>query len=525
MQLSDTIAAIATPPGEGGIAIVRVSGPGALAVAAGLFRPARGGDPAAFPGYSVHYGRFVEGTSGEDVDDGLLTVFRAPHSYTGEESVELSCHGGAATTERLLRCVLRGGARLAEPGEFTQRAFLNGRLDLAQAEAVADLIRARTETAQRMARRKLDGALSGAVRRLRQELIGILAAIEVTIDFSDEVGDLDYPPLQARIAAVRREVEALAATADRGRILREGLRVALIGRPNVGKSSLFNALLRVNRAIVAALPGTTRDRLEESRKHRRRAGGVDRRGGPARDRRRGRARRRRATESALQQADLILFVLDASVGITPDNRAVADRLRVLPLERIVVVLNKRDAAPEPALAGMRESADEMLNVAEVVAVSALTGDGLPDLERALLQLTLGRDGRSLSENSGPDAALRMCAINAPQPPILGESEHLAPTSPPGIGGGGGVVAHTQSLPGRPGIGAESVVVSSVRHREALESALASLREAERTAEQRLPGDFIAIDARGALDALGRITGETVTDNIIHRIFQDFCVGK
>jgi tRNA modification GTPase len=405
----------------------------------------------------------------EILDDGLLTLFRAPHSYTGEDSVELSCHGGAMTTERLLRQVLRAGARLADPGEFTQRAFLNGRIDLAQAEAVVDLIRARTEAAQRMARRQLDGALSVSVRRLRDELIGILAAIEVTIDFSDEVGELEHAPLQARISAVRREVEQLCATAERGRILREGVRVALIGRPNVGKSSLFNALLRDNRAIVTAVPGTTRDRLEECVN----IGGaalvlIDAAGLRETDDIVERVGVEKA-ESAILQSDVILFVLEAG-GVTGDDRAIADRLRATPYERIVTVLNKRDSVAAADLVRAEDAARAVLESAAVVPVSALTGEGIPDLERSLLAVALGGDTAE-------------------------------------------------------GVAVESIVVSNSRHREALESALGSLVEAERTAGARLPGDFIAIDARGALDALGLITGETVTDDIVHRIFKDFCVGK
>jgi tRNA modification GTPase len=470
MLTSDTIAAIATPPGEGGIAIIRISGPDALAIGARLFRRRGAAGPSTYPGYTVHYGRFEDGETGEVVDDGLLTVFRAPRSYTGEDTVELSCHGGGATTARLLRSALRAGARLAEPGEFTQRAFLNGRLDLAQAEAVADVIRARTETAQRMARRQLDGDLSRAVRQQRDELIGILAAIEVTIDFSDEVGELEYAPLLERIATVRGAVERLLATADRGRILREGLRVALIGRPNVGKSSLFNALLRANRAIVTEMPGTTRDRLEESAN----IGGVplvliDAAGLRQTDDVVERAGVELA-ETALRQSDIVLFVLDAVEGVTAGDRDVAERLRAIPSERILTVLNKRDAVAEEAVAAAEHEARELVETAGVIAVSALTAAGLPELERSLLALALGGD---------TDGA----------------------------------------------VGAESVVVSSVRHREALEAACNSLCEAERTAEQQLPGDFIAIDARGALDALGLITGETVTDDIVHRIFRDFCVGK
>jgi tRNA modification GTPase len=470
MLIADTIAAVATPPGEGGIAIVRVSGPDALAVAGAVFRPSRTGDSRLYRGYSVHYGRFLEPETLATVDDGLLTVFVAPQSYTGEDAIELSCHGGMSTAARVLRCVLAAGARTAEPGEFTQRAFMNGRLDLAQAEAVADLIRARTDAAQRVARRQLDGALSKAVREQRDALIGILAAIEVTIDFSEEVGDLDYGPLAARITAVRRAVEALLATADRGRLLREGLRAALIGRPNVGKSSLLNALLGADRAIVTAVPGTTRDLIEESVSVcgipvvlvdaaglRETEDAVERIGVER-------------AESALRDCDVALFVLDAAEGVTPADRVIADRLRKTSGPRILTVLNKWDAAPAAAAADLQATTRALLPGSELAAVSALTGFGVE--------------------------ALR-CALPAAAPGGNGTGE----------------------------IGAESVIVSSARHHEALRAAWNSLCEAEHTTEQRLPGDFIAIDARGALDALGLITGETVTDDIVHRIFRDFCVGK
>lgn len=468
---ADTIAAVATPPGEGGIAVIRVSGPKALAIAARLFRPMQTGDIRSFAGYTVHYGTFQDPATQEIVDDGLLTVFRTPRSYTGEDTVELSCHGGRVTTARVLQITLHAGARLAEPGEFTLRAFLNGRMDLAQAEAVADLVRARTELARRVARRQLEGALSEQVRVLKDELIGILAAIEVTIDFSEEVGELDYEALVPRINAVRRALERLLATADRGRLLREGVRVAIIGRPNVGKSSLLNALLRADRAIVTAIAGTTRDLVEETASLQgvavvlvdtagiRDTEDIVERIGVER------------AEGAAATADVVFFVLDAVAGVTAEDHLLAQRVFGEAFgTRAVLAVNKRDAVSELTWTDMVAGAQALLPTATALMVSARTGEGLAELEAALLAAAGGT-----------------------------------------------------TLPGDPSD--ETVLVAGTRHRQVLEAALRSLNEAEQTTVHGLPGDFIAIDIRGALDALGQITGETVTEDIIHRIFHDFCVGK
>lgn len=463
---TDTIAAVATPPGEGGIAVIRVSGPESLSIAAKVFRGMRGGEAK---GYTVRYGRFVDPATGDVADDGLLTVFRAPHSYTGENSVELACHGGRATTERVLRLTLDAGARLAAPGEFTQRAFLNGKLDLAQAEAVADVIRARTETARRQARRQLEGALSGVIGEMRDELIGILAAIEVTIDFSEEVGDLEYAPLEGRIDAVAMRVGRLLATVGHGRVLREGLAVALVGRPNVGKSSLLNALLRADRAIVTPIAGTTRDTLEETATLGglavvltdtagiRDTGDVVERLGVQR------------AQDAAARADVALLVLDAIEGVTSADLAVAAPLKAADAAPLLIAINKCDAATADRVAELRVRILTEFAVEErqVVAVSARTGAGLDALEAALVR------------------------------------PYLAPETD----------------------AAESVIVTAARHARALEAAHRALHHALQTTREGLPGDFIAIDVRGALDALGEITGETVTEEIVHRIFQDFCVGK
>ena len=451
LRLNDTIAAIATPAGEGGVGIVRLSGPDSLRIADRLFKT-KAGRPSTLPSHTLHYGRIQEPGILETVDDAVILLFRAPRSYTGEDVVEFSCHGGPVTLARVLSLCLKEGARTAAPGEFTQRAFLNGRMDLAQAEAVCDQIKAKTEAAQRLALRQREGVLSREVQKIRDELVGAMAAVEVTIDFSEEVGDLDYSAMGQRLQRIRADIQTLVRSSEQGRVYREGIRLAIIGRPNVGKSSLLNALVGQERAIVTPIAGTTRDTIEETANIRGipitavdTAGlrdtedpveriGVDR------------------ARAAAQSASLILHVVDCLNDLT-DTYDQSD-----PAVPTISVLNKIDQLPPQTPLGAQHL--------PFVRVSALTGEGMDDLRDAIANSVL--HGR---------------------------------------------------------LEQESAIVSNVRHQHALESARESLHHAESTTEQGLPPDFITIDLRAALDALGQITGETASDEIIHRIFHDFCVGK
>jgi tRNA modification GTPase len=369
----DTIAAISTASGAAAVAIVRVSGVDALAVAARIFR---GRPPDRWASHRLYAGRFVD--AGKHVlDHGLGTVMRAPLSYTGEDVVEFHGHGGALLARRLLASVMAAGARLAAPGEFTLRAFLNGKLDLAQAESVADLIAARTDGALRVAVDQLGGALSQAIERLRQRIIDVAAHLEVAIDFSEEdVGDLDRDKLAADAAGAARELRELAATYRRGRILREGLRVAIVGKPNVGKSSLLNCLLENERAIVTPIPGTTRDVIEE-------ALDVDGlaivladtagiRASPGEVEQLGIER----TRARINAADLAVIVLDNSRAWDEEDKEVFAASRH---KRAILLINKADLESHLALP------EEVQDAAPVIRASALTGAGIDSLRSELVR--------------------------------------------------------------------------------------------------------------------------------------------
>lgn len=459
----DTIAAIATPPGVGGVGIIRISGPDAMPMAQGLFRD--GGmqplDPPlqARSGRAVHVGHAVDPRSGETVDEIVLLAFRAPHSYTTEDVVELQCHAGPAVMHRLLALVLARGARLAAPGEFTKRAFLGGRIDLTQAEAIAELTSARTERALSTAVGQLEGHLARATAALRAPIKHLLAELEASIDFPDEI---DPPPDERMLAVLADLMERAAdllATSDGGRILREGAALAIVGRPNVGKSSLLNALLQAERAIVTEVAGTTRDVLEE---------GLALRGVPfrvldtagIRDEGADRVERigiERSRE-ALAAADLRLVVLEAGTAVGREDLAILEVARQA--GPTLVVVNKIDRCPvESPLKGLPSDV-------RTVAISARTGAGLADLEQAIYDVAVG----------AALAPVQAVAINA-------------------------------------------------RHHAALSRARESLGRAHESVAGGFAADFVAIDLRDAVESLGEITGEALKEEVIDHIFASFCVGK
>ena len=374
--MEDTIAAISTPVGEGGIAIVRVSGPRAFELADRIFHSPRG-RPSEFPSHTIHFGAI--GTNGEILDRVMLTVMRTPRTYTKEDTIEINCHGGILTARKVLSACLQNGVRLAEPGEFTKRAFLNGRIDLTQAEAVMDLIRARTDRAHALAVHELEGHLSAKVNDVRQQLITMLAHIEAHIDFpEDDVSAGSREGILRDMETALAFLGSLLATAHEGKILREGITAVIVGRPNVGKSSLLNALLGQDRSIVTPVPGTTRDTVEEL---------ANIHGVPFRLIDTAGIRRARGhietvglqrTQSALQQSEFVLHVLDLSRPFAVADHEIATQCAK---KQTLLVLNKQDLP-------RRLRVPEALSGHEAIAVSATTGQGLQDLRGKLLKFAL-----------------------------------------------------------------------------------------------------------------------------------------
>lgn len=473
---NDTIAAIATPPGQGGIGVIRVSGAEAFALVQPLFfYPGKAtGLP---PSHLLTYGRIIDPATQEILDEVLVAFMCAPRTYTREDVVEIQGHGGPLVLQRILRLLLRHGARLANPGEFTLRAFLNGRLDLAQAEAVMDLISARTEAGQRLAMQQLQGRVSAQVDDARHAVLGVIARIEASIDFpEDDIPTPEPAELQPLIELALQKVAALLAGSEQGRLYRQGLRTAIIGRPNVGKSSLLNALLRTERAIVTPIAGTTRDTVEEVANLRGiplyliDTAGITPSNDPVEQI--GVQRSRAAAESA----EVVLLVFDGSEPLSEHDRQVSEELRALGFgdqqfsaasdERrraMLIVVNKADREQLLDLSEIHQ----LWPGVNVISTSTLTGAGLPELEEALADLVLA---------------------------------------------------------GRASFG-EEALITSARHQAALRAAHDHLRASLVALEQGLPLDFVSIDLDAAYDSLGEVTGETASEDLLERIFSEFCIGK
>jgi tRNA modification GTPase len=486
MTHEDTIVAVSTPPGRGGLGVVRLSGGEAVEITTQLIRFQK----LPLEPQRATLGEFCDPQGGKILDQVVVTCFRRPQSYTAEDVVEISCHGAPVILRYLVECSLSSGARLAEPGEFTLRAFLNGRIDLTQAEAVRDLIESRTLYQARVAAQQLEGAVSARLKPHKQALLELIARLEAGIDFAeDDVAVMERQEIVARIDRVRAELDTLVQGYKYGRIVREGLSLAIVGRPNVGKSSLFNRLLNEERAIVTSTPGTTRDLVAETAN----IGGIPLRFVDTAG--------IRHTEDevekigveksfqAIAQSDLRLLVVDASQGWTEADSGLLSRMR--PLGALLIACNKADLphkisnqseilrfqesdglhrspgfGPPPQLRD-RNDRDAELEDAPVVWTSALTGEGIPELKEKILEI---------------------------------------------------------AAPARD-LGLEGEFITNLRHQQLLQVSLQALAKAHQAAEQNFPHEMLLLDLYEALRPLDQITGATYVDDVLDIIFSTFCVGK
>jgi tRNA modification GTPase len=455
----DDIAAISTPPGEGGIAIVRLSGPEVIFKTASIFKPYnKDKDLAMQPGYTMQLGWLLD-SAGGIIDEVLISIMKAPHSYTGEDVIEINCHGGALPARRCLQAVLGQGIRLAEPGEFTRRAFLNGRIDVNQAEAVIEIIRAKSDKALELAVKQLHGHNSRQIMNLEEQLLAVIAQVQASIDFPDEVGDLDDEEFIRQLQGIQDHIDAILLAAERAEVYRQGFNIAIIGKPNVGKSSLLNALLKKNRAIVTDIPGTTRDVIEEyltidgipvklvdTAGIRFTEDTVEKLGV-------------KRSEEVLDSADLVIWMLDFASGITEEDMNIFHK--VAEKERIVLV-NKEDLE-----ANISEKDLQQLFPDDIIIKASIKEEtGLDDLTDCIAEIAVsGEIGRGQLE-----------------------------------------------------------IMLNIRQRNAFLKAQSHIKEAIRTAGL-ITLDCLAVDLSIALEALGELIGKNSKEEVMDRIFSDFCIGK
>ena len=457
----DTIAAISTAPGEGAIGIVRISGDLAISIASSIYQCGTK-KLEEQKTHTIHYGHIVDPKSGEIYDEVMVSVLKAPKTFTREDIVEINCHGGIVAINRVLQLVLRMGARLAEPGEFTKRAFLNGRIDLSQAEAVMDLIRAKTDKSMQLAMRQLDGQLSHLIQNLRQEILNTLAQVEVNIDYPeyDDVEEMTLQLLREKTQQVLQGIRALLNTASQGKILRDGLKTAIVGRPNVGKSSLLNVLLREEKAIVTDIAGTTRDTIEEYVNVRgvplqlidtagiRETDDVVEKIGVERSRK------------ALKEADFVLLLLNQSEILQEEDIRLLETTKGM---KRIILFNKTDLPSKLS----KEDIDPYAKEEEIVTTSMLNKEGIDQLEEKIAGYF-----------------------------FQGQMNER-----------------------------DATYLSNTRHIALLEKAEQALVEVQNGIEMEMPVDLIQIDFTRAWDLLGEITGDSVQDELLTQLFSQFCLGK
>lgn len=459
MFIDDTIAAIATAPGEGGIGIIRISGEKSLEVAEKVFKSMSGKTIKEYRQRTLIYGNIVDNEN--TIDEVLLAYMKGPNSYTAEDVIEINCHGGFISVKKILELILSKDVRLADAGEFTKRAFLNGRIDLSQAEAIIDVIKAKTDMAHEVAQNQLEGSLSNKIKELRMNVTEVLAHLEVAIDFSEEdVEEITYQTLKERAEGLKIEIKKLYDTAESGKILRDGLKTVIVGKPNVGKSSLLNSILGENRAIVTDIPGTTRDVIEEF---------VNIKGIPLKivD-----TAGIRETEDVVEKigveksresfnsADLVIMVLDSSRKLCDED---IDILEKLENKKTIVLLNKTDLDQNIE----EDKLNEYVSSDNIIKISALQNKGIEELHEKIESMVYK-----------------------------------------------GSVKNTSS-----------VVITNSRHRDALLRAYESINDAIKAIDQNLPYDFIEVDFKNIWDYLGYINGDTIKEDLLDTIFSNFCIGK
>lgn len=454
----DTIAAIATPPGEGGIGIIRISGSESIRICNEIFKPFYDKNQD-LPNRMLVYGNIVDG---EDViDEVLVACMRGPHSYTTEDVVEINCHGGFISVRKILELILKKGARLAEPGEFTKRAFLNGRIDLSQAESIIDIIHAKTDINHSLAQSQLEGSLSNKIRDLRSKITEVLAQVEVAIDYPEEdIEFITYKELEEKTEKIYEEVDKLYSTADTGKILRDGLSTAILGKPNVGKSSLLNSILGESRAIVTDVAGTTRDVIEEyvnvngiflkivDTAGIRETDDIVEKIGVEK------------SKTYLKSSDLTLVVLDTSRPLDNEDISILEGINK---EKTIVILNKMDLEQKMDVSTVCNYVDKK----NIVKISALKNDGVEKLYDRIEELVFDGEIKNTSD----------------------------------------------------------VMITNSRHKDAVYRALNCIGDAKSALADHLPYDFVEVDLKDAWESLGYINGDTIKEDLLDTIFSNFCIGK